>query len=173
MRNHTQQNLELSPPPATAASKIMTFLRNFTINLHLPGILGGVGSHHNLKHIYTPSNQHTVDGRNPANQLRETVAYPSIYRVLLPSQVVQCRISEPSTVAPENWWLEFGAGHRCSVCFWVVYLYGLGFFEFSQDPTSLSYKVGPYQPVLSVGVEIAPLIVIGFEITPVTYFWIF
>ena len=30
----------------------------------------------------------TVDGRNPANQLR-LVVYPMIYKVLAPSQVVQ------------------------------------------------------------------------------------
>ena len=38
----------------------------------------------------------TVDGRNPANQLR-LVVYPTIYKVLAPSQMVS-RISEPSTV---------------------------------------------------------------------------
>ena len=37
-----------------------------------------------------------VDGRNPANQLR-LVVYPTIYKVLAPSQMVS-RISEPSTV---------------------------------------------------------------------------
>ena len=37
--------------------------------------------------ICNPNNKHTVDGWNPANQLR-LVVYPNIYRVLAPSQVV-------------------------------------------------------------------------------------
>ena len=43
--------------------------------------------------------QHTVDGRNPANQLR-LVVYPIIYRVLyIPGGAGFC----PSTVVPQSW----------------------------------------------------------------------
>ena len=46
---------------------------------------------------------HTVDGRNPTNQLR-LVVYHIIYNVLAPSQVVGLGISEPSTVGFVFFW---------------------------------------------------------------------
>ena len=45
---------------------------------------------------------HTVDGRNPANQLR-LVVYPNIYRVLYISG--GCLGFQPSTVVTTSWWL--------------------------------------------------------------------
>jgi len=59
----------------------------------------------------------------------------------------------------------FGGGPRCSVCFaGCTYIAYIGFFEFSQGPTSLSYKVGS----LPIGVEIARLIGVKYPHLPIS-----